>query len=270
MDGSGNLFIADEGYNRIEMLSAKTGFVTTVAVWCSPTQYSRPNCVPGFLGDGEWQPPLLNQPDAVSVDVPESLHRGYRQRSDPEGVLPAGIITTVAGGGTGSFADNESAVSETLGGCAGPVRGRCGRLREYFFSDSGDNRIRKVSPSGIVTTVAGGGCIYVTYPNVCPGISPAMAAPRQLLRCRDPVPLQWMLWGIFSSPDVGNVRIREITGPGPWSRFGKSVLGDGRKRAADGHVYRVRLRSRRRSLLERPPLKRNSFQLNHFDSADTG
>ena len=67
--------------------------------------------------------------------------------------VPNGIITTVAGGGSGG--DGGAATSASLSQIYGDVAvDTSGNL---FIPDFFNNRVRKVSTSGIITTVAGGG-----------------------------------------------------------------------------------------------------------------
>ena len=68
-------------------------------------------------------------------------------------VSPGGIITTVAGNGACCYSgDGGKATSAQLGAFGVAVDGT-GTL---YIAD-GDRRIRKISPSGIITTVAGSG-----------------------------------------------------------------------------------------------------------------
>src|SRR5205823_12768927 len=83
-------------------------------------------------------------------------------------VSPAGIITTYAGSGPvettsdptafpqkGGFSgDNGPATDARLNGPAGLAVDALGNL---FIADSINNRVRKVSPEGVITTVAGTG-----------------------------------------------------------------------------------------------------------------
>jgi hypothetical protein len=63
------------------------------------------------------------------------------------------IISTVAGNGTAGFSGaGGPAISARLGGGRGG-----GRRGNLYISDANNNRIRKVTPAGIITTVAGGG-----------------------------------------------------------------------------------------------------------------
>src|ERR1017187_7388867 len=145
VDASGNLFIAD-GYFRIRKVSA-SGIMTTFAGGGNE---------PGLGDGGPATSVSLNGPWGVAVDTSGNLFitdgGNYRIRK----VSASGIITTVAGNGTGfSFSgDGGPATSATFYDPAGVAVDTSGNL---FIADEGNSRIRKVSASGIITTVAGGG-----------------------------------------------------------------------------------------------------------------
>ena len=64
-----------------------------------------------------------------------------------------GIISTVAGnGGTGYTADGGSAILATL---FNPLEVAVDSTGNFYVADTYNNRIRKISPLGIITTVAG-------------------------------------------------------------------------------------------------------------------
>ena len=65
----------------------------------------------------------------------------------------AGVITTVAGGGS-SLGDGGPAVAAQLNNPRGVALDGAGNL---YIADSGNNRIRKVDAAGVITTVAGDG-----------------------------------------------------------------------------------------------------------------
>jgi DNA-binding beta-propeller fold protein YncE len=77
-------------------------------------------------------------------------------------VSPSGIITTIAGSGDYGFlhggfsGDGGSATSATMNDPTGVAVDASGNL---FIADFLNNRIRRVSPSGIITTVAGSAAI---------------------------------------------------------------------------------------------------------------
>jgi uncharacterized protein (TIGR03437 family) len=152
IDRAGNVIIADTGHNRVRRVSP-TGIITTVAG--AGTR--------GFSGDGgPAASAQLNGPTAVAVDSAGNLFvadGGTRVRR----VSADGTITTVAGNGTTGFpsglGDGGPATSATLGGfVAGLAIDEAGNL---FIADTQSGRIRKVSPDGIIRTVAGGGTSYV-------------------------------------------------------------------------------------------------------------
>ena len=151
-DAAGNVYIADTGNGRIRKVSPG-GIISTVA--------GNGNCC--FAGDGG---PAVNaflgSPSAVTVDVAGSLYIADWGDQRIRKVSPNGIITTVAGDGFrdpatggGRFAgDGGVATNASLNGPGGVAVDPAGN---FFIADGGNSRARKVSQSGIITTVAGNG-----------------------------------------------------------------------------------------------------------------
>jgi uncharacterized protein (TIGR03437 family) len=141
VDGAGNLFIAD---GRIRKVSPG-GTITTVVGNGSDA------CC--FSGDGGAATAAQVQPSGVAVDGARNLFIAGDNRIRK--VSPEGIITTVVGNGTSGFSgDGARATSAQLNGPGSVAVDAAGNL---FIADGGNQRIRKVSPSGIITTVAGNG-----------------------------------------------------------------------------------------------------------------
>jgi serine/threonine-protein kinase len=70
-------------------------------------------------------------------------------------VLPGGRFQVIAGSGTAGFSgDGGPAASASLNDPGGITVARSGTL---YFAGMGNNRIRAVSPSGVIATVAGTG-----------------------------------------------------------------------------------------------------------------
>ena len=143
MDGAGNLFTADRANFRIRMVSP-SGIITTVAG----------NGAYGFSGDGgPATSAQLSDADGVAVDWAGNLFIADSTRIRK--VTPDGIITTVAGNGNFVFAgDGGPAANAQLSYVEGLAVDGAGNL---YLADSANFRIRKVSPDGIITTVAGNG-----------------------------------------------------------------------------------------------------------------
>ncbi len=113
-------------------------------------------------------------------------------------LLPAqGIISTVAGGSDSSPGDGGPAIQAVLNQPWGVVADRQGN---FYFTDYANSRIRKVTPSGIISTIAGTGVAGFTGDG-----QPAAQAQINLPRGLD-IDAQGNLY--FS--DYQNHRIRKI------------------------------------------------------------
>ena len=144
VDVSGNLFIADTLNNRIRKVSAN-GIITTVAG----------NGSVGFAGDGgAATSATLSQPEGVTVDAVGNLFIADTLNGRIRKVSANSIITTVAGGGR--LGDGGPA---TLAELSFPFGVAVDAFGNFFIADSLNNRIRKVSANGIITTVAGNGSV---------------------------------------------------------------------------------------------------------------
>ena len=146
VDAVGNLFVADTYNNRIREVSA-SGIITTVA---GGGAYN------GFGGDGgPATAASLGFPNGVAVDAFGNLFIADTSNSRIRKVSAGGIITTVAGTGTAGFSgDGGLAMAAQMSSPAGVLVDAAGNL---FIADAGNQRIRKVSAGGIITTVAGTG-----------------------------------------------------------------------------------------------------------------
>src|SRR5207244_6820678 len=97
----------------------------------------------------------LNLPVGVVVDAAGNVFIGEEANHRVRKVSPEGIITTVAGTGVEGYSgDGGPATKARLGGGLWLALDGAGNL---YLSDSAHHRVRKVSPDGIITTVAGSG-----------------------------------------------------------------------------------------------------------------
>jgi sugar lactone lactonase YvrE len=144
LDTSGNLFIADAGNDRLREITAN-GIITTVAG----------NGTSAYSGDGGPATNAACTPVSATADAFGNLFivDTYNQRIRK--VDSNGIITTVAGNGTDAFSgDGGAAISASL---SYPYDVAIDSVGNLLIAERGNNRIRKVDSSGIITTIAGNG-----------------------------------------------------------------------------------------------------------------
>ena len=150
VDSAGNIFIADEGDQRIRKVDHTTLVITTVAG----------NGGSGFSGDnGPATSANLTFPASVAVDDAGNIYIADTGNSRIRKVNSAGIITTIAGNGTFAFSgDGVPATSAELAGANGLALDGAGDL---FIADANgnvSNRIRRIDhTTQIITTIAGNG-----------------------------------------------------------------------------------------------------------------
>jgi sugar lactone lactonase YvrE len=158
LDGAGNLYIAEYSNQRIRKVTP-SGIITTVA----GNGYGAGTGQGGYSGDGGPATSAeLSSPSGVVVDGAGNLYIVDEANSRIRKVTPGGIITTVAGNGSCAVSangecyngDNIAATSAELSGPSGVAVDGAGNL---YIADTINNRIRKVTPGGIITTVAGNG-----------------------------------------------------------------------------------------------------------------
>ncbi len=144
LDNNGNLYIADSGNNRVRKV-APDGSIGTVAG----------NGTSGFSGDGGPATAAeLAGPSGLAVDVSGNLYIADRLNNRIRKVSSDGTISTVAGRGEvyPPLGDGGPATSAALAGPLGVAVDAAGNL---YIADSSFFAVRKVSPAGIITTIAG-------------------------------------------------------------------------------------------------------------------
>ncbi|MBI4586444.1 MAG: PKD domain-containing protein [Planctomycetes bacterium] len=165
-----SVYIADRGNNRIRRV-APNGIISTVAGTGSQ----------GSSGDnGPATQAQLFDPYGIAVgpDGTLSIADTYNNRIRQVGT--DGIITTVAGKGPAGYSgDGGPASQATLKHPKGVTLGRDGSL---YIADTGNDRIRRVGPEGIITTVAGGGLPGVSGFGCdgCPATEAKLFSPQEI------------------------------------------------------------------------------------------
>lgn len=148
LDGSGNLYIADYGNNRIREVSASSGAIHTVAG----------DGTVGYTGNGgPATSAALDGPNGVAVDAAGDLFIADTGNQVVREVYAAtGVIATVAGDGTAGYSgDGGPATAAEL---SYPDAVAVDSAGDLFICDEHNNVIREVvAATGDIKTVAGDG-----------------------------------------------------------------------------------------------------------------
>ena len=146
-DPNGNLYIGEMGDNSLDVLKLSTsGNIESM---------NREPFTPAANRGGDRIPDYERPvtPSGLAVNPKGELYIS----DNSHGVvwkLAAGVLTRVAGNGReGVSGDNGPATSASLNGPLGIAFDAQGNL---YIADSANNRIRRVTPSGAITTVPGG------------------------------------------------------------------------------------------------------------------
>ncbi|HEX7903984.1 MAG TPA: NHL repeat-containing protein [Chitinophagaceae bacterium] len=137
-DALGNLYVADAMNSRIRKVSI-SGQVTTVAG----------SGVFGF-NDGAAATARFATPGGIVVDAHGNLYVADRANFRIRKITPEGFVSTIAGSGIEGYRDGNVNEARFTIDIHDIVIDRQGNL---YLAD--DNRIRKISPEGIVSTIAG-------------------------------------------------------------------------------------------------------------------
>ena len=143
-DASGNFYFVDEENYRIRKVNS-AGIITTIAGTGTPD----------FGGDGGVATDADMIPTAVTIDAAGNLYVVDYGNSRIRKISTAGIITTIAGTGIPGYSGDGGPA--TLARLDTPYYIAINHAGEIVFSDSFGTRIRKISTSGIISTIAGNG-----------------------------------------------------------------------------------------------------------------
>ena len=144
-DQYGNVFIPDPSNHRIRKINT-AGIITTYAGTGAA----------GSGGDGGMATAAtVDWPSDMDVDLAGNLYFTDYNRNVARKITPAGIITTIAGTGVAGFSgDNGPATAGKLNGPVGIDIDECDNI---YIGDRTNNRVRMISNTGIITTIAGNG-----------------------------------------------------------------------------------------------------------------
>src|SRR5687768_13002219 len=141
VDAQGIVYIADPDNNRIREIALDSSVSTKAG-----------NGVMGFA-DGPAMSAQFFKPMDIVVDGQGNLIIADIGNHRIRKITPAGIVSTIAGDGTQGYADGNAAdakFDQPDAVCIDPQG-------NIYVSDMGNARIRKISSTGVVSTIAGNG-----------------------------------------------------------------------------------------------------------------
>jgi sugar lactone lactonase YvrE len=148
VDNRGHVFVADSPNHRIRRIDLATGIITTVAGTGTG----------GYNGDGVPATRAhLNRPRFLLVAPDQSLIIADTDNRRVRRVSPAGVISTIAGTGVAGFGgDGGPATAARLDDPRGLALDSDGTLYVSNAEGTMVPSVRRIDPSGVITTVAGG------------------------------------------------------------------------------------------------------------------
>jgi sugar lactone lactonase YvrE len=146
MDSFGNLYVGDAGNGTIRRI-APSGMVSTLAGTAGTFGSS----------DGTGAAARFNGTTGLATDTAGNVYVADSGNSTIRKITPAGVVTTLAGtAGNAGSADGTGAAARFDWPRGVTVDG----AGNVYVADEGNCTIRKITPAGVVTTVAGNSCLF--------------------------------------------------------------------------------------------------------------
>jgi len=246
-DDAGNVFVGDGGNNCIRQI-APSGFVSTVTGGTAAgfvngnlaaAKFSNPlgiavisnkawyvadvvnNCIryitagnvstlagTGVAGYTEGSPALFRRPMGVAVNTAGTVYVADLDNHAIRSIAPNGNVNTLAGNGTAGFAEGTGNAARFNA----PFSVAVDAQGNVYVADYNNHRIRKITPAGVVSTLAGSTSGYQD------GVGEAA-------RFSSPRGVATDAQGNVYVADGGNHRIRKITPNGTVTTIAGSTQG---------------------------------------------
>ncbi|MGV3502100.1 MAG: IPT/TIG domain-containing protein [Adhaeribacter sp.] len=160
--------------------------------------------------DGPLGETRLRNPEGVAFDLEGNIIFTDRGNNKIKKMTPEGVVTTVAGTGVSGNTDGPAASARFNG----PYKVTVDNKGNIYVADTGNHRIRKITPAGVVSTLAGSSSGYVDGKGTA-------------ARFNGPISVATDAQGNVYVADNNNHRIRKVTPDGTVSTFAGNGAGYG-------------------------------------------
>jgi len=142
---AGNFYFVDSWNNTIRMVNS-SGIISRIAG----------NGTAGFSGDGGMATAaMIDTATGIAADGSGNVYFADTKNQRIRKINSSGIISTVAGNGTAAFSGDGAAA--TLASLSSPSDVKVDAGGNIYIADFGNQRVRMVNTSGLISTVAGNG-----------------------------------------------------------------------------------------------------------------
>ncbi|WP_411031835.1 IPT/TIG domain-containing protein [Spongiimicrobium sp. 3-5] len=194
MDNQGNIYVADTYNHKIRRIDPNGDIITLVG--------SEPGDVDGIVSQAKF-----NAPKGIAIDADGNIYIADHKNHKIKKITNVGFVTTLAGS-TEGYQDGKGSDAEF----AFPQDIALDTQGNVYVTDGYNNKIRKITPDGTVTTLAGGDL----------GSADGLALSAQFF---NPHGIALDANQNIYVADQGNHKIRKITPDGMVSTLAGSVEG---------------------------------------------
>jgi hypothetical protein len=189
LDGNGNAFLTDLTNNTVREYS-ESGYVSTIAG------------VAGSAGsaDGTGNAARFNGPQGIALDSSDNLYVADTANDTIRKITPGGVVTTFAGSVGVAGSTNGTGTAALFNKPRGVA---VDANNNVYVADSGNDVIRKITPAGVVTTLAGS-----------PGVAGSNDGSATAARFNQPAGIAADTFGYIYVSDTLNDTIRRISASG--------------------------------------------------------
>ena len=201
VDGAGNIYVADLGNNLVRKININ-GIVTTLA-----------GSGAEGAANGAGSNASFSAPSGIAVDAAGNAYVADYGNNLIRKISPGGVVTTLAGSGAASSADGMGTAASFFDptGIATDAAGN------VYVADYGNKLVRKITPQGLVTTLAG--------------------ADRDIGYFDSPTGITVDAAGNVYVADYGNDRVVQVTTGGQMITVAYLYYPSGLALRADGSIY---------------------------------